>query len=51
MVFSQLKVLEEQGYVTQDGENTGVWKLSQEGILLSNQVFSALTYLKGEVPS
>ena len=47
MVFGQLQVLKEQGYLTQDGE--AVWKLSEEGILLSNQVFSALTYLKGEV--
>lgn len=51
MVLSQLKLLQEQGFVTQYGDFSQKWRLTEQGILLSNQVFSALTYLKGEVPS
>ncbi len=49
IVAGQLKLFEEQGLVTRYGE--GQWRLTDEGLLLSNQVFAGLTYLKGEVPS
>jgi oxygen-independent coproporphyrinogen-3 oxidase len=46
-VQGQLKLLAEQGLVTHYGED--FWQLTEEGILLSNQVFASLTYLQGEL--
>ncbi len=46
-VQGQLKLFLEQGLVTHSGE--GAWQLTEEGLLLSNQVFAGLTYLKGEL--
>jgi oxygen-independent coproporphyrinogen-3 oxidase len=46
-VVGQLRLFAEQGLVTQYGE--AFWQLTEEGLVLSNQVFAGLTYLKGEV--
>jgi oxygen-independent coproporphyrinogen-3 oxidase len=46
-VLGQLRLYADQGLVTRYGE--GFWQLSEEGLVLSNQVFAGLTYLKGEV--
>ncbi len=46
-VQGQLQLLTEQGLVTHLGESS--WRLTDEGILLSNQVFAGLTYLEGEL--
>lgn len=48
-VQGQLRLFAEQGLVTRYGE--GHWRLTEEGQVLSNQVFAGLTYLKGELPS
>lgn len=48
-VLSQLQLLSDQGFVTNYDKPGNKWKLTEEGVLLSNQVFSALTYLKGEL--
>lgn len=48
-VLGQLRLFAEQNLVTRYGE--GFWRLTEEGLVLSNQVFAGLTYLKGELPS
>ncbi len=48
IVHDALSELCERGWVEQTSE---AWALTTEGIVLSNQVFSALTFLKGEVPT
>ncbi len=47
-VVGQLKLFSEQGLVTRYGERE--WQLTEEGLVLSNQVFAGLTYLKNELP-
>lgn len=49
MVLSQLEQLQKEGLVTRYGDF--FWRLTEKGILLSNQVFGKLTYLRGELPS
>jgi len=48
-VLGQLRLFAEQNLVTRYGE--GLWRLTDEGLVLSNQVFAGLTYLKNELPS
>ena len=52
-VAGQLSTFEEQGLVTRQAMtgNSAFWQLTDQGILLSNQVFAGLTYLEGELPS
>jgi oxygen-independent coproporphyrinogen III oxidase len=47
-VIGQLKLFSEQNLVTRYGE--GQWRLTEEGLVLSNQVFAGLTYLQNELP-
>lgn len=49
LVRKQLELSRDQGLVTRYGENQ--WKLTDSGLVLSNQVFAGLTYLSGELPS
>lgn len=46
-VLGQLKLYTEQGLVTRSGDDA--WTFTEEGLVLSNQVFSGLTFLRGEV--
>jgi len=48
-VLGQLRLFAEQNLVTRYGE--GLWRLTDEGLVLSNQVFAGLTYLRNELPS
>jgi oxygen-independent coproporphyrinogen-3 oxidase len=48
IILSQLAGLESDKLVTRYGENR--WRLTEGGILLSNQVFSTLTFLRDEIP-
>jgi oxygen-independent coproporphyrinogen-3 oxidase len=47
LIRGQLKLFSEQGLVTHYGE--GLWRLTDEGQVLSNQVYAGLTYLKNEL--
>lgn len=47
-ILGPLKHLEEQGLVTHSNDK---WRLTEQGLVLSNQAFAALTYLEGELPS
>lgn len=47
LVGQQLDELATRAWVRSTGEG---WSLTDEGVLLSNQVFAALTFLKGELP-
>ncbi len=49
LVRKQLELSMDQGLVTRYGEER--WKLTESGLLLSNQVFANLTYLSDELPS
>ena len=49
LIVGQLRLMAEQQLVTRYGE--GRWRLTDEGMVLSNQVFVGLTYLKGELPA
>lgn len=46
-IVPQLKLFSEQGLVENYAQNQ--WKLTEEGLVLSNQVFAGLTYLEGEL--
>lgn len=46
-VFGHLNGAHAQGLVTQYGDK--MWRLTDEGILLSNRVFANLTFLKNEI--
>lgn len=46
-VHQQLEELATRGWVAATAEG---WALTNDGVLLSNQVFAALTFLKGELP-
>ena len=46
-VLGSLQLFSEQKLVTRYGE--GAWRLTEEGIVLSNQVFAGLTFLEGEL--
>ncbi len=48
-VKGQLALFSDQGLVTQYDKTH--WRLTEEGIVLSNQVFAGLTYLSGELQS
>lgn len=48
LVRGQLKLFAEQGLVTRYGE--ALWRLTDEGQVVSNQVYAGLTYLKNELP-
>lgn len=53
-VLGPLRLLEEQGLVTRysaDSGGSGRWRLTEQGLVLSNQVYAGLTYLEGELPS
>lgn len=47
LVMPQLKLFAEQGLVENYSQNQ--WRLTEEGLVLSNQVFAGLTYLEGEL--
>ncbi len=49
MITHQMKGLEQNGSVQQSSSSN--WRLTEEGILVSNQVFAALTFLKEEISS
>lgn len=49
IVLTQLQKLKEEGLVTRYSDSH--WRLTEKGILLSNQVFAKLTYLRDELPS
>lgn len=46
-VRGQLQLFAEQTLVTRYGK--GYWRLTEEGLVLSNQVFAGLTFLEGEL--
>ncbi len=46
-IEKQLFTLEDRGWIVR--YDNGRWRLTEEGILLSNQVFAALTFLAGEI--
>ena len=46
-VVPQLKLFAEQGLLENHAQNQ--WRLTDEGLVLSNQVFAGLTYLEGEL--
>jgi hypothetical protein len=49
-VVLNLKELEERGWVHRNVVNHhGVWRLTDDSHIVSNQVFAALTFLKGEL--
>lgn len=47
LIEGSLKELSQRGWIL---KNKDSWCLTEEGLVLSNQVFAALTYLKGELP-
>ncbi len=47
LVQAALKLEKERKFL--DNYDEGRWKLTEEGLLVSNQVFSRFTYLKGEL--
>jgi oxygen-independent coproporphyrinogen-3 oxidase len=53
IVHNALLLEREKGNVLQlkSSPDASDWKLSEEGLLISNQVFAALTFLEGEIPA
>jgi oxygen-independent coproporphyrinogen-3 oxidase len=48
LIQGSLVHLTNEGLLTRSGKDS--WRLTEQGLVVSNQVFSAFTYLRGELP-